>query len=271
MRCVLKYLCFLRWLMYKSQERLHNENSVIFGLTRFVHFSKSEVLNIVCYKFIRNNGSLRSLKAFPIFLSHHDVPLISAKMPIFNDVDSPSLILFISALVIWLRWEALVSVTHIGAQAMRETLILVLLPGSSEMLISPVAARGFIFKVLLFLKVSLLMIRYPLIIGSLLMPSIGHRRISGGTLLLVIKWRVLSDLIPIAAVPLVSLPPMGLHLVFLYGDLIPRVCVLDGLAWAHDDRLYLIVHLLKVCGIISADLNCFSSWLHSSFFRSYYY
>ncbi len=87
--------------MYKSQERLYNENSVIFCLARFVHFLESEVLNFVCYKFIRNNGTFRSLKTFPIFLSHHDVPLIPAKMPVFNDVDSPSLILFISALVIW--------------------------------------------------------------------------------------------------------------------------------------------------------------------------
>ena len=192
-------------------------------------------------------------------------------MPIFNDIDSPSVILFISALVIWWLLEALVSVTHIGVLAMRETRIPILFPRSPEMLISPVAAGGLIFKVPLFLKVSLLMIRYPLIIGSLLMPSIGRGRISGGTLLLVIKWRVLSNLILFAAVPLVSLPSLRLHLVFLNRGLIPRVCVLDRLAWAHDDRLYLIVHLLKVCGIISADLNCFSSWLHSSFFRSYNY
>ena len=78
-------------------------------------------------------------------MSHHDVPLIPAKMPIFNDIDSPSLILFISVLMIWWSLKALIAFTHIGGLLMRETRIPVLFPRSPEMLISLVTAGGFIF------------------------------------------------------------------------------------------------------------------------------
>ena len=129
--------------------------------------------------------------------------------------------------------------------------------------------RHLIFEVSLLLKMFLSVIRDPLIIGSLIITPICIRLISGGPNLLVITLlMVLPDLIPIVAISLISplsVPSLTLDHWFsiLYGFLYPGrgfVCVLDWLARAHDDRLYLIAaHLLKVCGIISADLNCFSS------------
>ena len=54
--------------------------------------------NVVSNHIISEDWCLRSLKTPPIFLSHHDVPLVSTKMPVFNDIDSPSLFLLVSDL-----------------------------------------------------------------------------------------------------------------------------------------------------------------------------
>ena len=81
---------------------------------------------------------------------------------------------------------------------------------------------------------------------------------------------------PVSIATIPSFSRLGLLLLLYLGCVMPswaRMCVPDGLTGAHDDLLCLIAHLLKVCGIISADLNCFSSWLRSLifFFRKYYY
>lgn len=86
--------------MNKPQERLNDEYSVIFGLARFVNCLESVVLNVYCAHLVRHQWCLRSLQCPPVFLSHHDVPLLSAEVSVFNDVDSPSLFLLISTRIV---------------------------------------------------------------------------------------------------------------------------------------------------------------------------
>ncbi len=87
--------------MDESQERLDDEDPIIFCLARFVDFTESKTFNVFSYIFVGEDWRLRPLKGSPVFLSHHDVPLISTKMPVFNDIDSPSLFLLISSLGVW--------------------------------------------------------------------------------------------------------------------------------------------------------------------------
>jgi len=72
----------------------------------------------------------------------------------------------------------------------------------------------------------------------------------------VIILRISSGLISISAMSSLSMMPQVLAL--LCAGPLGQSWVVNWLARAHYDRLCLIVHLLKVCGIISADLNCFS-------------
>ena len=104
LRCVFKYLSFflIRSLVDESQERLDDEDPIIFCLARIVDFAESIRFNVFSDHIVGEGWSLRPMKIPPVLLAHHDVPLISTKMPVFNDIDSPSLFLLVSTcLGVW--------------------------------------------------------------------------------------------------------------------------------------------------------------------------
>lgn len=88
--------------MDESQERLDDEDPIIFCLTRLVDFAESIIFNVFSDYLIGDGWCLRPLKIPPVLLAHHDVPLVTTKMPVFNDIDSPSLFILVSAsLGVW--------------------------------------------------------------------------------------------------------------------------------------------------------------------------
>ena len=88
--------------MDESQERLDDEDPIIFCLTRLVDFAESIIFNVFSDQLIVEDWCLRALKIPPVLLAHHDVPLVSTKMPVFNDIDSPSLFILVSTcLGVW--------------------------------------------------------------------------------------------------------------------------------------------------------------------------
>jgi hypothetical protein len=108
MRWVFKYLGWQRILLDKSQKRLHNEYSVIFSLTCFVDLSESEIFEVVSYFIVCQFRRLRPFEYPPIFLSHLDLPKFFAEVPVFNDIDSPSLLLLISTWLFVIVWWLLI-------------------------------------------------------------------------------------------------------------------------------------------------------------------
>ena len=88
--------------MDESQERLDDEDPIIFCLTRFVDFAESIIFNVFSDHLIRESWCSRPLNIPPVLLAHHDVPLVSTKVPVFNDIDSPSILILLSTcLGVW--------------------------------------------------------------------------------------------------------------------------------------------------------------------------
>lgn len=117
--------------------------------------------------------------------------------------------------------------------------------------------RILILDVPLFKIISVVALRYPLpLVGSLVIAAAVIRTAKGTPILLLPMSPVsmAATISPFSRLGLLRLLDLGCAM-----SSWPRKCVPDGLAGAHDDLLCLIAHLLKVCGIISADLNCFSS------------
>lgn len=123
--------------------------------------------------------------------------------------------------------------------------------------------RIFILNVPLFKIITVVALWYPLPwVGSLVIAAMIWT--AEGTPILLLPMSPVS-----MAATMPSFSRLGLLLLLDLGCAMSswsRMCVPDGLAGAYYDLLCLIAHLLKVCGIISVDLNCFSSWLH--FFSS---
>jgi hypothetical protein len=104
LRCVFKYLSFflIRSLVDESQERLDDEDPIIFCLAHLVDFAESISFNVFGDHVVGEAWCLRPMKVPPVLLAHHDVPLVSTKMPVFNDIDSPSFFLLVStSLGVW--------------------------------------------------------------------------------------------------------------------------------------------------------------------------